>query len=61
MPRARRLPRIVFLEGYTGDMHLEREQDTQMYEKAAIAIQRASLDAVASRNLLRQVAKEFAA
>ncbi|WP_228838487.1 helix-turn-helix domain-containing protein [Nocardia amamiensis] len=54
-------PRIVFLEGYTGDMYLEREQDTQMYQTASTAIQRASLDTVASRNLLRQVAKGFAA
>ncbi|WP_330228513.1 helix-turn-helix domain-containing protein [Nocardia sp. NBC_00508] len=54
-------PSVVFIEGYTGDMYLERVQDERMYRKAAAAIEHAALDAVQSRNLLRQIAREFAA
>ncbi|MFD6162432.1 helix-turn-helix domain-containing protein [Nocardia sp. NPDC060256] len=54
-------PAVVFVEGYAGDMYLEREQDTQMYQQAFAAMKRSSLDEVASRTLLRQTAKEFGA
>ncbi|MFI6170250.1 helix-turn-helix domain-containing protein [Nocardia sp. NPDC051052] len=54
-------PAVVFVEGYTGDMYSERAQDMRMYQKAFAAMQRASLDEVASRILFRQAAKEFGA
>ncbi|MFI7003488.1 helix-turn-helix domain-containing protein [Nocardia sp. NPDC050175] len=54
-------PTVVYVEGCTGDMYLEREQDTKVYRAASHAIRQAALDAVASRGLLRRTAKELAA
>lgn len=54
------VPTVVYVESYTGDMYLERQQDVEMYRVASAAIRRASLDPLASRSLLRKVAKEYA-
>lgn len=54
------VPTVVYVENYTGDMYLERQQDIEMYRVASATIRRASLDPLASRNLLRKVAKEYA-
>ncbi|MFI6040296.1 helix-turn-helix domain-containing protein [Nocardia sp. NPDC051321] len=53
-------PTVVYIEGCTGDMYLERDQDTRVYRAASHAIRQAALDAAASRILLRRTAKEFA-
>ncbi|MET8878287.1 helix-turn-helix transcriptional regulator [Nocardia sp. NPDC004604] len=54
-------PSVVYLETFTGDMYLEKRIDVQSYHEAHQAIQRAALDEQASRDLLRQVAREFSA
>ncbi|WP_309234648.1 helix-turn-helix transcriptional regulator [Nocardia sp. XZ_19_385] len=52
-------PPVVYVEGFTGDLYLERPADVERYLRAHESLQRASLDVQPSRNLLRQVAKEF--
>jgi hypothetical protein len=52
-------PTVVYVENLTGAMYFERDVDVTTYRRASATIQHAALDAVASRNMLRQVAKEF--
>ncbi|WP_171050079.1 helix-turn-helix domain-containing protein [Nocardia cyriacigeorgica] len=52
-------PPVVYIENYTGDLYLEGESDLRMYRAATAAIRAAALDAVSSRSLLRQMAKEY--
>ncbi|MFE3442174.1 helix-turn-helix domain-containing protein [Nocardia sp. NPDC059180] len=52
-------PPVVYVPAYTGDMYLEKPKDVHRYHQVYKAFQDASLDAVDSRGLLRQVAKEF--
>lgn len=52
-------PTVVYIENYTGDLYLEGESDLRMYRAATAAIRGAALDAVSSRSLLRQLAKEY--
>jgi transcriptional regulator with XRE-family HTH domain len=54
-------PPVVYVEGFTGDLYLERPVDVQRYRRAHECLQRAALDIQTSRHLLRQIAKEFAA
>lgn len=54
-------PPVVYVEGFTGDLYLERPVDVRRYHRAHECLQRAALDIQNSRQLLRQVAKEFAA
>ncbi|WP_330185361.1 DUF5753 domain-containing protein [Nocardia sp. NBC_01503] len=51
-------PTVIYIENYTGDMYLEGETDIQQYRDAWTIFQRAALDAVTSRSLLRQVARK---
>ncbi|MFD6155400.1 helix-turn-helix domain-containing protein [Nocardia sp. NPDC060256] len=53
-------PPVVYVEGFTGDLYLERPVDVQRYHRAHQSLQHAALDIQSSRQLLRQVAKEFA-
>ncbi|WP_433682624.1 helix-turn-helix domain-containing protein [Nocardia sp. CA-119907] len=50
-------PTVIFIENFTGDMYLEGTSDVEKYRVAYATIQYAALDAVASRNLLRQLAR----
>ncbi|BDT84715.1 helix-turn-helix domain-containing protein [Nocardia cyriacigeorgica] len=52
-------PPVVYVPGYTGDMYLEKPKVVDRYDRIYKAFQDVSLDAVDSRGLLRQVAKEF--
>ncbi|MQY27114.1 helix-turn-helix domain-containing protein [Nocardia aurantia] len=52
-------PPVVYVEGFTGDLYLERETDVRRYRQAHEQLLRSALDISASRHLLRQVAKEF--
>nr|WP_051153071.1 helix-turn-helix transcriptional regulator [Nocardia niigatensis] len=54
-------PPVVYVEGFTGDLYLERQGDVQRYRRAQEGLQRCALDVQDSRNLLRQVAKEYSA
>jgi len=52
-------PTVVYVEGYNGDLYLEKDVSVQRYHQAYAALQCAALDAVTSKNLLRQLAKEY--
>lgn len=54
-------PPVVYAEGFTGDLYLERRADVGRYDRAHECLQRSALDIQSSRNLLRQVAKEYVA
>ncbi|MEU6558247.1 helix-turn-helix domain-containing protein [Nocardia nova] len=52
-------PRVVYVEGLIGDLYLEKPDAVQRYDQAYEDLRRSVLDAVASRALLRQIAKEY--
>ncbi|GAA5048493.1 helix-turn-helix domain-containing protein [Nocardia callitridis] len=52
-------PRVAYVPSHTGDMYLEKEHDLHRYDQAHGAILSAALDAVSSRDRLRQAAREF--
>lgn len=55
-------PQVVFIEGSSvGNLYLEKPQDVRSYHQTYGRIRSRSLDTVTSRNLLRQVAKEYLA
>ncbi|WP_433684981.1 DUF5753 domain-containing protein [Nocardia sp. CA-119907] len=49
-------PSVVYPQSFTGSLYLEDQNDVGHYHRAYQAIQRASLDDIASRNLIRRVA-----
>ncbi len=54
-------PPVVYVEGFTGDLYLERKADVRRYRRAHEVLLRSALDVDTSRSLLRQVAKEYLA
>ncbi len=52
-------PTTVYLEGHTNDSYSEKEHIVDRYRLAFDRLRRASLDEVATRNLLRKKAKEY--
>ncbi|GAB2704945.1 helix-turn-helix domain-containing protein [Nocardia thraciensis] len=54
-------PPLVYLEGSTNDLYLEKPDDVLQYQKLASAMRDASLDETKSRDLLRQVARRYEA
>nr|WP_221333208.1 helix-turn-helix transcriptional regulator [Nocardia transvalensis] len=54
-------PPVVYVEGFTGDLYLERQGDVRRYRRAHEGLLHCALDVSASRHLLRQVAKEYTA
>ncbi|MFD7845478.1 Scr1 family TA system antitoxin-like transcriptional regulator [Nocardia sp. NPDC059764] len=50
-------PTVIYVESYTGDMYLEGEADVGKYRRAFATIQHVAMDAVTSRNMLRQCAR----
>ncbi|MFC8528444.1 helix-turn-helix domain-containing protein [Nocardia sp. NPDC057227] len=52
-------PPVVYLEAVVGNMYLEKPEDTAKYHEAYDRIRHAALDETASRQLLRQVMREF--
>ncbi|WP_106427588.1 helix-turn-helix domain-containing protein [Nocardia farcinica] len=54
-------PPLVHVAGFTGDLYLERPQDVARFEAAHDCLRHYALDAQASRRMLRQAAKEYAA
>ncbi|MBF6099541.1 helix-turn-helix domain-containing protein [Nocardia cyriacigeorgica] len=52
-------PPVVYVPTYTGSLYLEKPRDVRRYHELHEAFQGAALDAVDSRSVLRQVAKEF--
>ncbi|MBF6194830.1 helix-turn-helix domain-containing protein [Nocardia beijingensis] len=52
-------PSVVYVESFTGGLFLERVSDIDRYRDAYWVIHRAALDVQPSRDLLRQLAKEY--
>jgi hypothetical protein len=52
-------PPVVYVEGFTGALYVDRPKTVQHYSEAYEVIERAALDAQASRRFLRELAKEY--
>ncbi|MEV0342879.1 helix-turn-helix transcriptional regulator [Nocardia sp. NPDC050713] len=52
-------PTLVYAEAFTGAMYFEKTKDVNGYREAYSAIRRAALDTRPTRDLLREVAREF--
>jgi hypothetical protein len=52
-------PPIVYMDGYTGALYLDRQHEVQRYSSAFEAIWAASLDETASRDLINRATKEL--
>jgi transcriptional regulator with XRE-family HTH domain len=53
-------PTVVYVESFTGDLYLEKLGAVRRYVDAYQQFERAALDPDQSRNLLRQIAREYA-
>jgi Domain of unknown function (DUF5753)/Helix-turn-helix domain len=53
-------PPTVYMEGFTGDLYLDKPQEIEQYDQAFKSIWDAALDAKDTQSILRQAAKEFA-
>ncbi|MBF6332033.1 helix-turn-helix domain-containing protein [Nocardia transvalensis] len=52
-------PPVAFVEGHTGCLYLEKENELAMYQDAIVRIRRVALEPSASRNLILAVAREY--
>ncbi|AHH19162.1 putative DNA-binding protein [Nocardia nova SH22a] len=52
-------PPVVYIEGFMGELYLEKPDAVQRYNQAYEDLERNVLDDVASRALFRQIAKEY--
>ncbi|MEV4130394.1 helix-turn-helix transcriptional regulator [Nocardia sp. NPDC049707] len=52
-------PPIVYVQGYTGALYLEKPEEVQQYQDAYTRLQRSALDEVASRRLILEIAEEL--
>jgi len=52
-------PATVYVDGFTGDLYLDKTAEVEQYADAFESIWSAALDETASRNLTRQVAEEL--
>lgn len=50
---------IVYVEGYAGDLYLEREGEIERYRRALADIRRVALDRYKSRDFILAIAKEY--
>ncbi|MEA3532630.1 helix-turn-helix transcriptional regulator [Nocardia sp. CDC192] len=53
-------PPVVYVEGYTGDLYLEKGEEVAQYRKAFSDIERSALSREQSRNLFLEIAEEYA-
>ncbi|MFI5616879.1 helix-turn-helix domain-containing protein [Streptomyces sp. NPDC051567] len=53
-------PPTIYMEGFTGDLYLDKPQEIERYDRAFTSIWDTALDAKDTQNMLRQAAKEFA-
>ncbi|MFJ2650129.1 helix-turn-helix domain-containing protein [Streptomyces sp. NPDC087420] len=53
-------PPTVYMEGFTGDLYLDKPQEIERYDQAFTSIWDAALNAKDTQNMLLQAAKEFA-
>ncbi|NEW51770.1 helix-turn-helix domain-containing protein [Nocardia cyriacigeorgica] len=52
-------PPVVYVEGYTGDLYLEKPQEVRRYQAACADIRRVALDEPDTRGLLEALLKEY--
>ena len=52
-------PPTVYVDGFTGDLYLDKQKEIQRYDAAFADIWSASLNEKASQDLLRQTSKEL--
>ncbi|WP_084531233.1 helix-turn-helix domain-containing protein [Nocardia miyunensis] len=50
---------IIYVEGYAGDLYLERAEEIERYQRALAEIRRVSLDQGNSREFILAVAREY--
>lgn len=53
-------PPVVYVEGYTGALYLDKPSEIDQYKTACKAIQTAALDEEETRELVLKIAKEYA-
>lgn len=53
-------PPIVYVQGFTGDLYLEKLDEVRRYRQAYADILRSALDQESSRSLIRNIAEEYA-
>ncbi|MFE9580193.1 helix-turn-helix domain-containing protein [Nocardia sp. NPDC006044] len=53
-------PPVVYMQGHTGALYLEKSDEVQNYQQAYFDLQRSALDESRSRALIRKIAKEYA-
>ncbi|MGW4324539.1 helix-turn-helix domain-containing protein [Nocardia sp. NPDC004573] len=53
-------PSVVYVQGHTGALYLEKSDEVRQYERARADLQRSALDESRSRDLIREIAKEYA-
>ncbi|CAM4278054.1 helix-turn-helix transcriptional regulator [Nocardia ninae] len=53
-------PPVVYLQGHTGALYLEKTDEVQQYQQACIDLRRSALDESRSRTLIHKIAKEYA-
>lgn len=54
-------PPVVYVEGYTGDLYLERDSEVIPYRNALAELERVALDRGNSTSLIAQIAREYEA
>lgn len=53
-------PSVVYVEGFAGSLYLERDTEVEQYRQAAEQIRRVALNPVQSRELILEIAREYA-
>ncbi|WP_405161841.1 helix-turn-helix domain-containing protein [Nocardia sp. NBC_01499] len=53
-------PPVIYMQGFTGALYLEKTEEVQQYQLAYADLQRSALDETRSRALIRKIAKEYA-
>lgn len=54
-------PPVVYVEGFTGDLYLERDTEVDRYTNAITELSRVALDEDRSRTLMGRIAREYRA
>ncbi|MFI6865301.1 helix-turn-helix domain-containing protein [Nocardia sp. NPDC050406] len=54
-------PPVVYVEGYTGALYLDRDNEIRQYRAAIAEIQRVALDESDTRDLVTRITREYAA
>ncbi|MEV6321651.1 helix-turn-helix transcriptional regulator [Nocardia sp. NPDC051787] len=52
-------PPVVYIQGFTGNLYLEKPEEIRLYRQAYADLQRSTLDQERSRSLILEIAKEY--